>query len=68
MPEQQHTSWRKSSRSNDGGQCVEVRLADGGPQVRDSKLGDTSPIFGLSLDDFAAFLGAMNTEAVERKE
>jgi hypothetical protein len=49
--------WRKSSRSgNQGNNCVEARLCAGAFQVRDSKLGDDSPVFGMSTPDFAALL------------
>lgn len=53
------SKWRKSSRSQGGGQCVEARLAETGPQVRDSKLGDASPILSLSRNDFAGLLRAV---------
>lgn len=54
------TSWRKSSRSTNSGDqnCVEVRLNDGRIEVRDSKLGDDSPIFGLTPGEFEALKGA----------
>lgn len=51
------TPWRKSSRSNSaGGECVEARTLTGHFQVRDSKLGDSSPIFNLTGDDWQGFL------------
>lgn len=51
--------WRKSSRSApDGGNCVEVRLA-GPVEVRDSKLGDDSPILNLTGTDFTGFLAGL---------
>lgn len=48
------TGWRKSSRSNSSGNnnCVEMRLADGVLQVRDSKMGDDSPILDLTFEEF----------------
>ncbi|GAB3992538.1 hypothetical protein GCM10029992_01890 [Glycomyces albus] len=47
------SEWRKSSRSQaNGGNCVELRLVEGGFQVRDSKLGDDSPVLALTLGDF----------------
>ncbi|WP_205323931.1 DUF397 domain-containing protein [Glycomyces sp. YM15] len=52
--------WRKSSRSS-GSQdsaCVEARPASTGFQVRDSKLGGTSPIFDLGTADFTGLLRA----------
>jgi hypothetical protein len=50
--------WRKSSRSQGtaDSNCVEARPVDTGFQVRDSKLGDDSPIFDLKTADFAALL------------
>jgi len=49
--------WRKSSRSSSaGGSCVEARLSETGPQIRDSKLGEASPIFELSRSDLSALL------------
>lgn len=51
--------WRKSSRSGgDGGNCVEARVAETGFEVRDSKLGETSPVFKLAAADFTGLLRA----------
>lgn len=53
------TAWRKSTRSgNSGGNCVEVRVNDDEFQVRDSKLGDDSPIFGCKPEDYRSLLHA----------
>ncbi|MEV3935766.1 DUF397 domain-containing protein [Glycomyces sp. NPDC049804] len=52
--------WRKSSRSG-GAQdsaCVEARPASSGFQVRDSKLGDESPILDLGAADYTGLLRA----------
>ena len=52
--------WRKSSRSGgSGGSCVETRLSGRVPQIRDSKMGDGSPILQLSRSDFAALLDSV---------
>lgn len=52
--------WRKSSHSNNGGQCVEVALnLPGTVPVRDSKAGDGGPVVTFSGPAFAAFLGAL---------
>lgn len=52
--------WRKSSRSGgSGGSCVEARLSGVGPQVRDSKLGDASPILSMSTRDYTALLSSL---------
>jgi hypothetical protein len=53
--------WRKSSRSAGGvnDQCVEARRAAPMVQVRDSKLGDGSPILSTSSADWLGFLAAV---------
>lgn len=53
--------WRKSSRSsgNDNSACVEARPSNDGFEVRDSKLGETSPIFAASAADWRGFLNAV---------
>jgi hypothetical protein len=49
--------WRKSTRSGtQGNNCVEARVTTRGFQVRDSKLSDESPVFGLGAEDFTALL------------
>jgi hypothetical protein len=49
--------WRRSSRSGDqGANCVEARTQDGHFGVRDSKLGDASPILELEARDFMSLL------------
>lgn len=51
--------WRKSSRSNDSGpNCVEARSEKTGFAVRDSKLGEESPIFSLDVEAFTSLLRA----------
>jgi hypothetical protein len=55
------TSWRKSSRSSNSGDqnCVEARATEAGFDVRDSKLGDGSPIFSIDAKEFERLLGAV---------
>lgn len=51
--------WRKSRRSNDQGpNCVEARTNDGRFEVRDSKLGEASPVFGVAANEFVSLLRA----------
>jgi hypothetical protein len=53
------TKWRKSSRSGNGqagSDCVEARAHEAGFEVRDSKLSEDSPVFGLATGDFTALL------------
>jgi hypothetical protein len=55
------SNWRKSSRSsgNDNSACVEARPSSGGFELRDSKLGDGSPILSASSADWLGFLAAV---------
>lgn len=64
MVRQITTRWKKSTRSGDGGNCLEVRLVGGRPQIRDSKLGDASPILSLSPAVFESLLSI--AKATER--
>ncbi|WP_082403708.1 DUF397 domain-containing protein [Saccharothrix sp. NRRL B-16348] len=49
--------WRKSSYSQSANGCVEVGVSTV-VGVRDSKLGDRSPVLTFSRRAFAAFLAA----------
>lgn len=52
------TEWRKASRSNGANTgCVELRFdpATGGVQLRDSKLGDESPVLSFTAHELACF-------------
>jgi hypothetical protein len=47
--------WRKSTYSNSQAACVEVAdLAAGGQAVRDSKLGDASPVLSFTTAQLSA--------------
>jgi hypothetical protein len=50
--------WRKSSYSESANGCVEVGSSPAVVGVRDSKLGDRSPVLTFSRRAFAAFLAA----------
>lgn len=53
--------WRKSSRSNNVGYCVEVAFAeDQAVLARDSKHHDGA-VLEFSAGDWSAFLGALRT-------
>lgn len=52
-------NWKKSTRSGSQGNCVELRLGGDAVQVRDSKLGDASPIFDLTSADYSLLLGSL---------
>ncbi len=49
-------NWRKSTRSGDNGQCVEVRRVNDTVQVRDSK-DQIGPVLTFSLAEWKAFTG-----------
>ncbi|MGH3736380.1 MAG: DUF397 domain-containing protein [Micromonosporaceae bacterium] len=56
--------WKKATRSNTNGACLYARVTeDGTVEVRDGKLGDTSPILRFTPAEWDAFLdGAQKGE------
>ncbi|MBB5070658.1 DUF397 domain-containing protein [Saccharopolyspora gloriosae] len=58
-------NWKKSSRSTQGGQCVQTSGARGAALIRDSKLGDRSPILRVSPAVFGRFVQAIRTDRFE---
>jgi hypothetical protein len=49
-------AWRKSSySSSEGANCVEVADLATGTGIRDSKLGDGSPVLSVTVAEWAAF-------------
>ena len=56
------STWGKSSRSIGNGNCVEASrcaCAEPGILVRDSKLGDASPVLSFSAASWAEFTAAI---------
>jgi hypothetical protein len=52
--------WRKSTYSNSQAACVEVAdLTAGGQAVRDSKLGDASPVLRFTTAQLSALAAAV---------
>lgn len=55
-------AWRRSSYSGGGNACVEVAaLSDDRVGVRDSKLGDRSPVLTVPAAVFADFIDSVKT-------
>jgi Domain of unknown function (DUF397) len=53
-------NWRKSTFSGQGNSCVEVaNLPGNGRAVRDSKLGEDSPILTFRAEEWTAFIGGV---------
>ena len=55
MQDWTNATWRKSSASGSGDNCVEVAEQGGMIGVRDSKLGDASHVLEFNRDEWAAF-------------
>jgi NAD(P)-dependent dehydrogenase (short-subunit alcohol dehydrogenase family) len=55
--------FRKSTRSDGGssGNCVEVGYVDGDVGIRDTKLGQDSPVLDVSAAAFEGLLGSIKT-------
>jgi len=65
MSDRNHPQWRKSSYSTDNGACVEVAdLAAGGQAVRDSKLGDDSPVLRFTTAQLSALAAAVRDGSI----
>ncbi len=54
--------WRKASYSSAHNGCVEVRMADGGVQVRDSK-DRSGPVFTFTRAGWETFLAGVRAQA-----
>lgn len=52
------TTWRKAAASGSQN-CVEVAHAAGSWLIRDSKLGDDSPVLQFTAAEFEAFLAGV---------
>lgn len=62
--EQPRPRWQRSTYSGENAQCVEVASAPAGDTrlVRDSKLGENSPILEVSSRSFVAFLSTFRNQ------
>ena len=60
------SGWRKSTRSGAQGDCVEVGSAPGIVGVRDSKLGEGSPVLVVSRRRWADFASALRAGTFDR--
>ncbi|MEU8151732.1 DUF397 domain-containing protein [Nonomuraea sp. NPDC048901] len=55
------SEWRTASDCNGASSCVEVASVAGSVLVRDSKLGDASPILRVPVPSWWSFLAAVKT-------
>jgi hypothetical protein len=68
MCDEKFTDWRKSSRSNSSGDCVEVAFAaDRGVGVRDSKRRGQGPVLEFTAAEWSTFLGRVKGGVFDRR-
>lgn len=53
------SAWKKSSKSNPSGNCVQSRKFGVLRQVRDTKLAEDSPVLSVSESDFGALIDSL---------
>jgi hypothetical protein len=57
--------WFTSSYSSGSAQCVEVAFLRGHRLVRDSKLGDASPVLAVSPPEWSAFTAVVKARRLD---
>jgi Domain of unknown function (DUF397) len=57
--------WFTSSYSSGSAQCVEVAVLPGHRLVRDSKLGDTSPVLAVSPAEWSVFTAVVKASRLD---
>ncbi|WP_019852635.1 DUF397 domain-containing protein [Actinopolyspora mortivallis] len=61
-PDFSQARWRKSTRSNGSGACVDVGIAPSAAGVRDTKLGEDSPILAFTRSQWSSFLTTIKSD------
>jgi hypothetical protein len=56
--------WKKSSYSNPSGNCLEAKTEGDLVLVRDTKLGEQSPVFSVPEDDWQVFVAEIKGRVV----
>lgn len=58
-PDLSSAHWRKSTRSNETGTCVEIASARGYTEVRDSKQEGRGPVLAFNRESWNSFIGKL---------
>lgn len=62
VPDFGSATWRKSSYSQGQNNCVEIARKDGWVGIRDSKLGNESPVLVFTEAEWTAFQAAVRDD------
>lgn len=60
------TNWHKSTRSPNNNNCVEVGSAPGKRGIRDTKIGEASPVLSIGDSQFGTLIDSIRAGRFDR--